>query len=70
LDRGWGPYGRVGRMIEGPEEDRNPTGRPTLSSNLDPWGFSETEPPTKEPTQAELKSWIDALFSLSGRGHT
>jgi hypothetical protein len=28
-------------------------GRPTLSINLDPWELSETEPLTKEHTQAE-----------------
>ena len=26
-------------------------------TNLDPWGLSETEPPTKEHTQAELRPW-------------
>ena len=31
-------YGRVGGRIEGPEGDRNSTGRPTESTNLDPWG--------------------------------
>jgi hypothetical protein len=29
-------YGRVGGRIEGPEEDGNPTGRTTESTNLDP----------------------------------
>jgi hypothetical protein len=29
-------YGRVGRRIEGTAEDRNPTGRPTESTNPDP----------------------------------
>jgi hypothetical protein len=38
-------YGRVGRKIKGPEEDRDSTGRPTESTNLDPWG---SEFPTKE----------------------
>jgi hypothetical protein len=28
--------------------DRNSTGRATELTTLDPWGFSETEPPTKE----------------------
>jgi hypothetical protein len=31
-------YGRIGRSIEGPEEERDSTGRPTESTNLDPGG--------------------------------
>ena len=31
-------YGRVRVRTEGPEEDRDSTGRPTESTNLDPWG--------------------------------
>ena len=30
-------YGRVGRKTEGPEKDRDFTGGPTESTNLDPW---------------------------------
>jgi hypothetical protein len=29
-------YGRTGGRIAGPEGDRNSTGRPTFSANLDP----------------------------------
>jgi hypothetical protein len=45
-------YGRGEGMIEGPEEDRNSTGKPTESSNLDTWGFSVTQPLAKEHTWA------------------
>jgi hypothetical protein len=31
-------YGRVGERFGGPERDRNSTGRPTESTNLDLWG--------------------------------
>ena len=31
-------YGRIGGRIMGPGGDRNSTGRPTKSTNLDPWG--------------------------------
>ena len=31
-------YGRVGGRTEGPRGDKNSTGRPTESTNLDPWG--------------------------------
>ncbi|EDL74972.1 rCG58917, isoform CRA_a [Rattus norvegicus] len=42
---------KFGKRIEGPEGDRNSTGRPTDSTKLDCWEISETEPPTKELTQ-------------------
>jgi hypothetical protein len=41
-------YGRVGRNIEGPEEDTDSTRRPTESTNLESWGLPETESLTKE----------------------
>jgi hypothetical protein len=48
-------YGRVEGRIEGPEGDRYSSGRPTESTNLDLWEFSETEPPNREHTQARPK---------------
>ena len=45
---GGGVCGRVGGRTEGPEEDRASKGRPPESTNLDPWGLSGTELPTKE----------------------
>jgi hypothetical protein len=36
------------KRIEVPEGDRNPIGRPTETTNLDPWELSETESPIKE----------------------
>jgi len=48
-------YGRIGRRTEGPEGGRNPTGRSTESTNLDPWELSEMEPLTKEHTWARLR---------------
>jgi hypothetical protein len=42
----------VGGKIEGPEEDRDSTERSTGPTNLDPWGLSETESPTRERGQA------------------
>jgi hypothetical protein len=49
------PCGRVRGRIEGTEGDGNPIGRPTVSTNLDPWELPETKPPTKEHTQADLR---------------
>ena len=46
------PYGRVRGRIEGTEQDGNPTGKPTVSTNLDSWELQETEPPTNEHTWA------------------
>jgi hypothetical protein len=31
-------YRRIGGRIVGPKGDENSTGRPTESTNLDPWG--------------------------------
>jgi hypothetical protein len=44
-------YGRVGGRTKVYRVDRNSTGRPTESTNLDLCGLSETELPTKEHTQ-------------------
>jgi hypothetical protein len=46
------PYGRVGRRIGGPEGDDNPIGRPTVSTNLDPWELPETKAGAKKHPQA------------------
>ena len=47
--------GRVVGRIEGLGGDKDSTRRPTESTNLDPWGLPETEPPTKELTWSELR---------------
>ena len=49
------PYGRVRGRIEETEGDGNPIGRPTVSTNLDCWELPETEPPTRQHTQAGLR---------------
>jgi hypothetical protein len=38
-----------------PEWGRNSTGRPIESTNMDSWGISETELPTKKHTGAESR---------------
>jgi hypothetical protein len=43
-------YGKVGRRIEEPKEDRDSTGRLTKSTNLNTWVIPES--PTKEQTWA------------------
>ena len=60
------PFGRVRRLIEGPESDGNPTGRPTVSTNLDSCVLPETKLPTKEHTQASLRPLEKQRTALSG----
>jgi hypothetical protein len=47
----WDPYGNI-RRIGGTEEDGNPKGRPTVSTNLDPRKLPKPDLLTKEHTQA------------------
>ena len=42
--------------IKGTEGDGNPIGRPTVLIILDPWELLETEPQTKEHTQADPRT--------------
>ena len=70
-----GPYGRVSGRFTGPDSDGNPTGKPTVSINLDPWELPETELPTKEHTIRSLRSLVHmqqwtALSGLRGKGYT
>ena len=50
-------YGSMRGRIEGTEWDANHTGRPTVSTNLDPWELLDTDPPTKEHTQLGPRPW-------------
>jgi hypothetical protein len=49
-------YGRVEGNIQGLEWDRNSIGRPTELTNLRTLDLLETEPPTKEHIETELRS--------------
>jgi hypothetical protein len=51
------PYGRIGGKSEGTEGDGNPIDRPTVSTNLDCWELSETEPLIKEHKEAGPRPW-------------
>jgi hypothetical protein len=67
-------HGIVRRRTENPEGDGNSTGRPTISSNVDPWVLPKAELPTKEHTGADLRPWSymqqrAGLSDLSGRGN-
>ena len=64
------PYGRVGGRTEGAKGDCSPLGRPTVSTTPDHWEFPETEPPTKEHTQAGPwpQACMEQRTALSGLG--
>ena len=55
-------FGRVEERIEDPERYGNPIGRPTESTNLDPWELSEMEPPIKTH-----RDWNEALGTYVNR---
>jgi hypothetical protein len=40
--------------IEGSEWDKNSTGGPTESTNLDPWEFAEAKTPIKDAAKEQL----------------
>jgi hypothetical protein len=50
--------GRDGGRTEGLKRDRS-----TESTNLYPWGFSETEPPAKEHSTKELDLGSPHIYS-------
>ena len=62
------PYRRVRGRIEGTEGNGNPPGRPTVSTNLNPWEFPENELPTRGHTWADLRPQHLCNRGLSERG--
>ena len=44
---------RFVRTPDEPTENSDSTGSPRVSTDLDPWGLSETESPTEEQAQDE-----------------
>ena len=60
LDRGQSPLWKRWGRIEETEGDGDPIGRPTVSTNLDPWELPETKPPTKEQTWSSSRSLAGA----------
>ena len=49
------PCGWTKEKLEEAEEEADPTGRPAVLANLDPWDLSETEPPTRQHIPAHMK---------------
>ena len=50
------------------EEEGDPVGVPEVSINLDPQGFSNTEPPTRQHTPADMRppTHIQQMTARSG----
>ena len=51
MDRSWGLCGWIKERLE---EEGDPIGRPAVSNNSDPWDLSDTEPPTRQHTPADM----------------
>jgi hypothetical protein len=64
LDKGQELYGRVRERIGVPQGDGNPRGRPTVSTNLDPW-----ELPNTEPNQKANMGWSNVLSTYLAEGY-
>ena len=45
----------IGEKLEESEEEGNPVEGPAVSVNLDPWDHSNTEPPTRQHTPADMR---------------
>jgi hypothetical protein len=65
-------YRRVGGRTEGTEGAGNPIRRPTISTNLDPCGLPDYNPPTEKHAWAGQRPLAHmeqrtALFVLNGR---
>jgi hypothetical protein len=50
------PCGWIREKLENAEEEGNPIGRPAVSTNMDPWDCSDTEPQTRQHTPADMRS--------------
>jgi hypothetical protein len=46
-------YGWIRERLEDAKEEDDPIGRPAVSTNLEPWDLSDTEPPTRQHTGVE-----------------
>jgi hypothetical protein len=48
--------GWIREKLEEAEEEQDPVGEPTVSINLDPQNLSDTWSPTRQHTQADIRS--------------
>jgi hypothetical protein len=53
--------------LEEAKEEGNPIGRPAISTNMDPWDLSDTEPPNMKHTWTGLRPpWYINIKGLTG----
>jgi len=50
------PCGWIRGKPEEAEEEGDPIGKPAVSTNQDPWYLSDTEPPTRQHTPADMRA--------------
>jgi hypothetical protein len=50
------PCGWIREKLQETEEEGNPVGGPAVTINLDPWDLSDTGPPARQHTPAEMRS--------------
>jgi hypothetical protein len=50
------PVVKLGKNLKEAEVEGDPIGRPAVSTNLDPRDLSDTEPPTRQYTPADMRS--------------
>jgi hypothetical protein len=66
----WESYGRGRGRIKGLRRDRNTIGRPTVSTNLDPWGLSESQPKNINRLDLGLPQLCNRYAASSSCGST
>lgn len=66
LDRRWGHLWKIQGNIEVPKSHDNPTGRPKVSTNLDPWQLPETKLPTNTGTRLRSLAHVQQRATLPG----
>ena len=55
MDRSQGSLWLNRKMLKEAEEEGDSIGRPAVSTNLDPQDLSDTEPPTRQHTPADMR---------------
>ena len=46
----------IRELLQEAEEEGDPIGRPTISTNLEPWDLSDTEQPTRQHMPVDMRS--------------
>jgi hypothetical protein len=62
------PCGWIREKLGEAEEEGNPVGGPTISTNLDPRDLSDTGPPTRQYTPADMRPPTHIQQRTAGSG--